>query len=97
MALGAVQGDVLKMILRMGLRLSVIGIVLGLIAATGATRAIKSQLGDISPHDPVTLIAMVLVITMVGLAGCYFPAKSATCLWGQPSGCRHPFVRARHK
>ena len=78
MALGAARGDVLKMVLRMGLRLSLIGIVLGLIATSAVTRAIASQLWGVSPHDPVTLVSVVVVVTGVGLAACYFPAKKAT-------------------
>jgi ABC-type antimicrobial peptide transport system permease subunit len=78
MALGAGRGDVLKMVLRMGLRLSVVGIVLGLAATSAATRSIKSQLWNVSPYDPVTLIGVVAVITGVGLAACYFPARRAT-------------------
>jgi putative ABC transport system permease protein len=78
MALGAARGDVLKMVLRMGLRLSAVGIVLGLIATSAVTRAIASQLWGVSPRDPVTLIGVVCVVTGVGLAACYFPAKRAT-------------------
>ena len=78
MALGAGRGDVLKMVLRMGLRLSVIGIVVGLIATSALSRAIASQLWGVSPHDPVTLVGVVFLITLVGLAACYFPAKRAT-------------------
>jgi putative ABC transport system permease protein len=78
MALGAARGDVLKMVLRMGLRLSAIGIVLGLIATSAVTRAIATQLFGISPHDPVTMAGVVLVVIGVGLAACYFPAKRAT-------------------
>ena len=78
MALGAARNDVLKMVLRMGLRLSAIGIVVGLIATSAATRAIASQLWGVSPHDPVTLVGVVTVVVCVGLAACYFPAKRAT-------------------
>jgi predicted permease len=78
MALGAARSDVLKMVLQMGLRLSAIGIVLGLIATWGVTRAIASQLWGVSPHDPVTLIGVVALVVCVGVAACYFPAKRAT-------------------
>jgi predicted permease len=77
-ALGAEQHDVLKMVLRMGLRLSAIGIVLGLIVSTGAARAIASQLWGVSPHDPVTLAGVVAVVVFTGLVACYFPARRAT-------------------
>ena len=55
MALGAARRDVLKMVLRMGLRLSAIGIVLGLIATSAVARTIASQIWGVSPHDPATL------------------------------------------
>jgi len=78
MALGAARGDVLKMVLRMGLRLSVIGMVAGLVVTALVTKTIKSQLWNVSPYDPVTLALVVAVVTCVGLAACYFPAKRAT-------------------
>ncbi|HEY3837229.1 MAG TPA: ABC transporter permease [Bryobacteraceae bacterium] len=78
MALGAERGHVLQMVLKMGLRLSAIGIVVGLIATSAVTRVIASQLWQVSPHDPVTLGGVVMLVTGVGLAACYFPAKRAT-------------------
>ena len=42
------------------------------------TRTIASQTLGVSPHDPVTLVSVAAVITAVGLAACYFPAKRAT-------------------
>jgi len=78
MALGAARGDVLKMVLRMGLRLSAIGMVAGLVVTALVTKTIKSQLWNVSPYDPVTLALVVAVVTCVGLAACYFPAKRAT-------------------
>jgi predicted permease len=78
MALGAARHDVLKMVLRMGLRLSAIGIVIGLLATSAVTRAIASQLWGVSPQDPVTFAVVVAVIVCVGVAACYFPARRAT-------------------
>jgi putative ABC transport system permease protein len=78
MALGARGVDVLGMIIRMGLRLVAAGVVIGLIASFGATRVIRSQLWNISPHDPITLAIVVGVMTLAGFAACYFPARRAT-------------------
>ncbi len=78
MALGAARNDVLKMVLRMGLRLSAIGIAVGLLATSAVSRAIASQLWGVSPHDPATFLSVVAVIVCVGLAACYFPARRAT-------------------
>jgi ABC-type antimicrobial peptide transport system permease subunit len=78
MALGAASSDVFGMVLKMGLRLIAIGTVVGLLAAFGATRLIASQIWGISPHDPLTLCGVVAVVTLAGLAACYFPARRAT-------------------
>ena len=78
MALGAARLDVLRMVLRMGLRLSVVGIAIGVLATAAVTRAIESQLWGVSSHDPATFISVVLVIVGVSLAACYFPARRAT-------------------
>jgi putative ABC transport system permease protein len=78
MALGARRVDVLGMIVRMGLRLVFVGVAIGLLASAGATRVLASQLAGISPRDPITLIGAVGVMTLAGLAACYFPARRAT-------------------
>jgi putative ABC transport system permease protein len=78
MALGAGRGDVLRLVLRMGLRLIAFGLAAGLLASLGVTRVIASQLWNVSPRDPVTLSVVVAVVTVAGLAACYFPARRAT-------------------
>jgi putative ABC transport system permease protein len=78
MALGAGRSDVLRMVATMGLRLIAIGAGIGLLASFGATRVIASQLTGISPHDPLTLAGVVLVLGLVGVAACYFPAQRAS-------------------
>jgi len=77
-ALGAGQVDVLRMVMRMGLRLIGIGTIAGLAASFGVTRLLSSQIFRVSPHDPVTLCAVVAVVAVSGLAACYFPARRAT-------------------
>ncbi len=78
MALGAAPVHVLRMVGLMGLRLVALGAAIGLLASFGATRVIAAQLWGTSEHDPLTLAAVVIVIALVGLAACYFPARRAT-------------------
>jgi putative ABC transport system permease protein len=78
MALGARRGDVLGMVVRMGLTLVVIGVAIGFLASLAATRVIASQLSGISPRDPLALTAAVGVMALAGLAASYFPARRAT-------------------
>jgi putative ABC transport system permease protein len=78
MALGACAPDVFRMVLKMGLRLIAIGIAAGLAASFAVTRVLSHQLWNVSPHDPFTLSAVVVLITAVGLVACYIPALRAT-------------------
>jgi putative ABC transport system permease protein len=78
MALGARRIDVLSMVVRMGLQLVVVGVVIGLLATVAATRVLANQLWGVTARDPITLGAAVLVMTLAGLAACYFPARRAT-------------------
>jgi predicted permease len=78
MALGAGQADVLRLVLRMGARLVVLGVVIGLVASVALARAISSQLWGVSPHDPTTLAAVVGVLLVTGLVACWVPARRAT-------------------
>jgi putative ABC transport system permease protein len=78
MALGAPTGNVLKMILRKGLRLISLGIVLGVVASVALTRFVASQLWGVSPRDPVTFIGVMIVLAAVGTAACLVPARRAT-------------------
>jgi putative ABC transport system permease protein len=78
MALGARRADVLGMVVRMGLRLILVGVAIGLLASVAATRVLANQLWGVSPRDPITLMAAVTVMTLAGLAACYFPARRAT-------------------
>jgi putative ABC transport system permease protein len=62
MALGANRGDVLGLVLRMGLRLIVFGLAAGLLASLAVTRVLASQLWGGSPRDPATLGAVAAVV-----------------------------------
>ena len=78
MALGAAPVHVLRMVGLMGVRLVALGAAIGLLASFAATRVIATQLWGTSQHDPLTLAAVVVVIAVVGMAACYFPARRAT-------------------
>jgi predicted permease len=76
-ALGAMQRDVLAMVVRQGLRLSVIGVVLGFAAAAAATRAMESMLFEVSPLDPATFAGVGILIVGVSLLASWLPARRA--------------------
>jgi putative ABC transport system permease protein len=78
MALGAGRAEVLRMVLWLGVRLTGGGILVGLAASLAATRVLASQLFGIEPHDPVTLVAVVLVVAAAALSASYLPARRAT-------------------
>ena len=78
MALGADRAIVLRMVLRVGLRLLLIGTAIGLAGSILLSRTLASQLFGVSPYDPLTLAGVVLLLFATGLAACFFPARSAT-------------------
>jgi len=78
MALGAQHNDVLKLVIKKGLTLILVGLVIGVVGALALTRVIASLLYGVSPTDPVTLTAVCLLLTMVGLIACYIPARRAS-------------------
>jgi len=78
MALGAGKNDVLKMVLRRGLALTLPGIALGLLGAFAVTRLMKSLLFNVSATDPVTFIRIASALAMIALLACWIPARRAT-------------------
>jgi predicted permease len=78
MALGATRSNVMNRILGQGLRLTVAGLVVGLAAAFGLTRLLQTQLFNVKPTDPATMISVAAFITAVALIACYIPAARAT-------------------
>jgi len=78
MALGAQQGEILRMVLRKGFALLVVGISIGLLASLGLTRFLSSQIWGVSATDPWTFGAVAALVVGVGLAACYLPARRAT-------------------
>jgi putative ABC transport system permease protein len=77
MALGALPSDVLKLVLRRGLSLALLGIGLGLAGAFAMTRALKGLLYSVSATDPLTFIGVSLLLAVVALLACYLPARRA--------------------
>ena len=77
-ALGARSRDVLAMVLRQGLALTSIGIGLGLAGAIALTRYIEGMLYDVTPLDPVTYLAVIVLFAVVTSIACYVPARRAT-------------------
>ncbi|HKQ73276.1 MAG TPA: ADOP family duplicated permease [Blastocatellia bacterium] len=77
MALGAQRRDVLKLILGQGLKLALIGVAIGLLAASALTRWMESLLFNVRPIDPLTFTAIAVLLLLVSLSACYFPARRA--------------------
>jgi predicted permease len=78
MALGASQGDVLRMVVRQGVVLALTGAVVGLVGSLLSTRLMVSFLYGVQPRDPLTIAFVWVVLTSVALLACYIPARRAT-------------------
>jgi len=77
LALGASRAHVSGIILRRGGQLLAIGGGVGVLASFAATRLLTTQLWNVSPHDPLTLVAAVSLVSLVALVACYLPARRA--------------------
>ena len=77
-ALGAARGSVLGLVMRQGLQVTLIAVALGAAGALAAGRAIASLLYGVSPHDPIVLAAVALVLMGVAGLASYLPAYRAT-------------------
>jgi putative ABC transport system permease protein len=78
MALGAKQGEVLRLVLRQGLTLVCIGIAVGLVISLLVGRALSTMLFGISAPDPISLAGASVILIAVAALACYFPVRSAS-------------------
>jgi predicted permease len=78
MALGARQGNVLRLIVHQGMLLAVIGLGVGLVVAFAAARLLTSLLYGVSAADPLTFVGIALLLCAVAALACYLPARRAT-------------------
>jgi putative ABC transport system permease protein len=78
MALGAGARDILKMVLRQGILLAGIGVAVGVVAATGLMRLLRSLLFEVGANDPLTFGVVATSLFAVALFACYIPARRAT-------------------
>ena len=78
LALGAEPRDVLRMVVRDGMRLAGLGLVLGILGALAATRYLQSELYGIKATDPLNLAMVSVGLALIALVACYIPARRAT-------------------
>ena len=77
MALGAQRVDVLRLVVGHGVRMALIGVGVGVIAALGLTRLMNKMLFGVSSYDPLTFVGVALLLTLVAVLACYIPAIRA--------------------
>ena len=80
MALGADRSSVLGMVMRQGMRLSAVGLALGLAGTLALTRVLGAFLFDMQPWDPPTLLGVAAILLLVCAAACFVPARRATTI-----------------
>jgi putative ABC transport system permease protein len=78
MALGAQVSDVLKLVLRQGMTLAIVGEAIGLVGAFALTRLMRGLLFGVTPNDATTFVVVAGVLAVVALLACYVPARRAT-------------------
>ena len=89
MAIGAQAPEIFRMIIREGLKLSLTGLIVGLVGALWLGRAGSSLLYGVGAGDPLTFVTVSLLLTTVATAACYFPARRAMKI--------EPIVALRHQ
>jgi putative ABC transport system permease protein len=76
--LGARSSDVLKLVVKQSMILTLVGVGIGLAGSLALTKVMASQLFGVSPTDPATFVGVSLLLSGVVLLACYFPARRAT-------------------
>ena len=76
-ALGAQRWDVLRLVLRDGAKIALLGIVSGIAGALALTRLMASLLFEVKPTDPATFAGVAILLAFVAIAACYIPARRA--------------------
>ncbi|MFL6279746.1 MAG: ABC transporter permease [Vicinamibacterales bacterium] len=89
MALGGERGDVVRMVLRLGLQLVAAGLVIGVAASFATNRLLQSQLWNISPNDPMTFAVAIGAVLLIAVLACWVPARRAVRV--------EPMVALRHE
>jgi predicted permease len=77
MAMGATSADVLRLVLREGMNITLIGVGIGILAALGLTRLITKMIYGVGAMDPITFAGVAILLTGVALLACYIPARRA--------------------
>jgi predicted permease len=77
MALGAQRRDVMRLVLGEGAKMALVGVAAGVAGAFGLTHLMANQLFGVTAHDPVTIVAVAVLLTLVALLACYIPARRA--------------------
>jgi putative ABC transport system permease protein len=78
MALGANSSDILRMVLKQGLVLALAGVAIGVAAAFGLMRLLRTLLFEVSTNDAATFALVASALFVVALLACYIPARRAT-------------------
>jgi len=89
MALGAQVRDVLRLIVSQGMRMVMIGLVLGLVGALALTRVFASLLLGVGTTDPLTFVGVAILLLAIALLACWIPARRAAKV--------DPLVALRHE
>ncbi|MGD0306413.1 MAG: ABC transporter permease [Candidatus Acidiferrales bacterium] len=77
MTLGAQRSDILRMVLGQGIKIALVGIVIGMVAAFALTRLMTGLLFSVSAGDPATFAAVAALLVLVAILACYIPARRA--------------------
>ena len=78
MALGGQRRDVLRLIVAEGAKLTLVGILIGIVGALALTRVMAGLLFEVKPDDPAIFAAVAILLALVAVAACYIPARRAT-------------------